>query len=47
MRGLKKITFFDVPTSKIISIKIFAFFASRSFHKMIKEEALILGRYRC
>ena len=34
IRGLKKITLFQVAASVVISIKIFAVFASRSFHKI-------------
>ncbi len=34
IRGFKKITFFQVAASVVISIKIFAVFASRSFHKI-------------
>ncbi len=33
IRDLKKITLFEVAASIVISIKIFAVFASRSFHK--------------
>jgi hypothetical protein len=34
IRGFKKITFFQVAASVVISIKIFTVFASRSFHKI-------------
>ena len=34
IRDLKKITFFDVAASVVISVKIFAVFASRSFHRI-------------
>ncbi len=45
IRGLKKITLFQVAASVVISVKIFAFFAGRSFHK-IKEKTDNLGRSR-
>ena len=34
IRGFKKITLFQVAASIVISVKIFAVFASRSFHKI-------------
>ena len=34
IRGLKEITLFEVAASVVISVKIFAVFASGSFHKM-------------
>src|SRR5271157_613518 len=34
IRGLKEITLFQVAASVVISVKIFAVFASRSFHKI-------------
>jgi hypothetical protein len=42
IRSLKQITLFNIAASIIISVKIFTFFTSRSFHK-IKESADSLG----
>ena len=43
IRGLKKITLFQVAASVVISVKIFAVFASRSFHSVTSSRFKVAG----
>ena len=43
IRCLKKITLFEVAASIVISIKIFAVFASRSFHSVTSSRFKVAG----
>jgi hypothetical protein len=43
IRGLKKITLFQIAASVVISVKIFAVFASRSFHSVTSSRFKVAG----